>query len=100
MTKIKTAMPVTAKKSYKEGHVALGISLKCRGWNSDSARIEGGADITSAQARELAVALVQWADKADAKVAAKAESEERRHKWREREIAAGRMKVLKLGSTI
>ncbi|OWK41975.1 hypothetical protein FRUB_04053 [Fimbriiglobus ruber] len=43
---------------------------------------------------------MQWADKADAKVAAKAESEERRHKWREREIAAGRMKVLKLGSTI
>jgi hypothetical protein len=90
------AAPVIAKKSYKEGHVALGISLKCRGWNSDSAKVEGGADITSEAARRLAAELMRRADEADAKVDAKAAHEERRKKWREREIAAGRMKAMRL----
>lgn len=90
----KPTIPIVAKKSHKEGHVAIGIILKCRGWHSnDSAKVEGGTDITAAQARELAAALIECADKADAKVSAKAAHEERRRKYRERELAAGKMIV-------
>jgi hypothetical protein len=95
MAKSKLTSPVTAKKSHKDGHIALAVRLKCRGWNSDHAKIEDGTDITAAQARELASSLIEQADKADAKVAAKAAHEERRRKWREREIAAGRIQVVK-----
>jgi hypothetical protein len=84
------------KKSYKDGHVSVGVRLKSRGWHTGHAsiRLEGSADITSAQARELATALTLCADKADAKVAAKRKHEENRKKWREREVAAGRMIVM------
>ena len=95
MAKSKLTSPVIAKKSYKDGHVALAVRLNCRGWNSDDAKIEGGTDITAAQARELASSLIEQADKADAKVVAKAAHEERRRKWRERKIAAGCIEVVK-----
>lgn len=84
---------ITAKKSYKDGCVSVRVTLKASGWQGDSARIEGGTDLTSREARELAAALIEQADRADAKVKAKAESDARRQKYRDREIAAGRMKV-------
>lgn len=82
--------PIIAKKSYKDGHVALAIRLRSGGWG-DSVKIEGSAELTSEQARALAHSLTELADASDAKVAAKAASEDRRRKWRYREIAAGRM---------
>lgn len=84
------------KKSYKDGHVGLRFSLKASGWHGDSIRIEGGADLSTAAARALAVALVEEADRVDAKVRAKVASDDRRQKYRDREIAAGRMKVISL----
>lgn len=84
---------VTIKKSYKDGHVGLRVSMKASDWSGDSLKVDGAVDLTSIQARELATALIEEADKVDAKVAAKKASDERRKKWRDREIAAGRMKV-------
>lgn len=82
------------KKSYRDGHVGLRFSVKARGWHGDSIKIDGGSDLSTAEARDLAKALIEEADRADAKVAAKAASDARRQKYREREIAAGRMKVI------
>lgn len=45
----------------------------------------------------MARALVEEADRADAKVAAKKASEDRRQKWRDREVAAGRLKIFGAG---
>ena len=90
--------PVAVKKSYKDGHVSLHVSLRAHGWKSDSIKIDGSTDLSSNQARELARALLAEADRADAKVEAKAASEARRKKWRDREVAAGRLKVIELGS--
>lgn len=88
------------KKSYREGHVGLRFSVKASGRDGDSIRIEGGADLSTAAARDLARALIKEADRADAKVAAKKASDERRQKWRDREVAAGRIKVMSLGDVI
>ncbi len=85
---------ISVKKSYKDGHVSVRVALKGRGWPGDSVKVEGDTDITSAQARGLAAALVAEADRADAKVAAKEAAEARRKKWHDREVAAGRIKVI------
>lgn len=87
------AAAIVAKASYKDGHVTLNVQLRCNGYG-DSARITGSTSLTSAQARELARSLIEIADKADGKVASKAAAEVRRQKWRDREIAAGRMRVI------
>lgn len=89
---------ISVKKSYKDGHVAVRVILKASGWKSDSIKVDGGADLSSAEARELARSLIAEADRTDAKVAAKAASEARRKKWRDREVAAGRLKIVELGS--
>lgn len=90
---------ITAKKSYKDGHVKVCVAMSSSGFRDDSVKVQGSADITSEQARELAQALISEADKADAKVDAKKASDERRAKWREREVTAGRMKVVSLRSS-
>lgn len=89
---------ITAKKSYKDGHVSVRVVLKTNGWRGDSLKIEGSTDLSSEEARDLARSLIAEADRADAKVATKVASEARRKKWRDREIEAGRMKVVSLGS--
>lgn len=81
---------VTVKASYRDGCVGIGIKLRCNGYG-DSARIEGSATITTEQARSLAQSLIAAADKEDAKTIAKAAAKDRRKKWRDREVAAGRM---------
>lgn len=80
------------KKSYRDGYVGLRFLVKDR-----CVRIDGGSDLSTTEARELATALIQEADRADAKVASKKASDERRQKWRDREIAAGRRKVIGAG---
>lgn len=84
------------KKSFRDGHVGLRFSVKASGWHGDNIRIDGGADLSTIDARSLAAALISEADRADAKVATKKASTERRQKWREREIAAGRLKIVTL----
>ena len=93
MSESRPTGPIVPKKSHREGCVGFSIKLKCNGWGA-SARIEASEDITIAQARALAASLMALADAAEANVAAKASSEERRRKWREREISAGRMVVV------
>ena len=90
-----TTLALAAKKSYRDGHVAVSIRLKCGGYNSDRAKIESSTELTIQQARALAQSLIDEADKAAAKVEAKAAAEDRRKKYREREIAAGRMIVMR-----
>lgn len=67
---------------------------RTKSWSyGNGIRIEASAQITTAQARELAAALIEYADREDAKVAADKAREDRRKAWRDREVAAGRMKV-------
>lgn len=68
------------KKSYRDGCVGLRFSVKANGWQGDSIKIEGGSDLRTADARDLARALIEEADRADAKVAVKMASDERRLK--------------------
>ena len=86
----KSAPPVAARKSYRNGTVALAIALKCGGYGP-SANITARTEITTAQARELARSLITLADQSDAKAAAKDAAEQRRRKWRDQEVKAGRM---------
>lgn len=79
------------KKSYRDGHVGLRFSVKL-----NSVKIDGWSDLSTTNARDLAKALIEEADRADAKVADKKASDERRQKYRDREIAAGRMKIIQL----
>lgn len=87
--------PLVAKKSFADGCVQVGIKLKASGWGHDHVRLVASTELTTTQARDLAAALVALADEADARVARRAAAEERRKKWRDREIAAGRMRVFK-----
>lgn len=81
---------VIAKKSFRDGHVALNITLKAWGHYCDSIRVNASTELTTDEARELARAIAALADEADAKVERKAAAEARRRKWRDREVAAGR----------
>jgi len=84
--------PFVVKKAFTKGEVAVHAKLKS--WSyGNGIRIEASAQITTAQARELAAALIEYADREDAKVAADKAREDRRKAWRDREVAAGRMKV-------
>lgn len=94
MSERKTTCPVAVRKSNSIDHIAISIRLACRDWRSGHAKIEAGTAITTEHARDLARELIALADSADARKAAKATSEARRRKWRDREIAAGRMIVL------
>lgn len=81
---------VIAKKSFRDAHVALGITLKAPGWPGDSIQVNASTELTTDEARELARAIAALADEADAKVERKTAAEARRRKWRDREVAAGR----------
>lgn len=97
MTNPTSGAPVTAKKSFKAGCVAIDVRLKATGWGRDHAKIEAGTDLTTDQARALAQSLMELADNADAKVAATTAKEQRRRAWINREVAAGRMKRINAG---
>lgn len=86
--------PITVHRSFSDGNVSISIRLRASNYGDASIKIEANTDLTTAQARTLAQELTAAADQADAKVAAKAAAAERRQKWRDREVASGRMKVL------
>lgn len=88
--------PIQAKKSMREGCVAISVRMKSS-WIGDHIKLEGTTDLTAAQARDLAQSLHALADDADAKVAAKAAKAASRKKWQDREVAAGRMKIISFG---
>lgn len=87
-------VPLVAKKSFKEGCVAVAITLKAIGWGNDSARISASTELTTVQARALAQQLIALAEAAEARIERKEAKKASRKKWREREIAAGRMIVM------
>lgn len=88
--------PFSVAKSYTDGRVTVRGTFKASGYGA-SVKIECGQDITTEAARQLAGALVEAADLADAKVAKKTAEDVRRKEWRDREIAAGRMKIFTPG---
>jgi len=65
------------------------------GYYSDRVTVQGRTDMSSAEARDLAKALILEADRADAKVSAKVASDARRKKWRDREVSAGRLVLIR-----
>lgn len=89
-----TAPTIVAKKSYRDGCVTISVRLKSSGFG-DGVRVEGSTELTTEASRELARSLIELADQADARTASKTAAEDRRRKWRDREVAAGRMVVFR-----
>lgn len=82
---------ISVKRSYRDGCVKVAVKMKASGFREDSVTVGGSCDISTDDARALATALIAEADRVDAKVVKEKASAERRAKWREREMAAGRM---------
>lgn len=91
----KETAPVEARKSNAARRVSLTLRVDS-GWGFGHRKVAvlGYVDVTTDQARAIADQLIQQADAADARAAARAAQEARRKAWRDREIAAGRMIVL------
>lgn len=85
--------PAKVTKSYREGHVSLTVEASNYGGGS-SVISKVQVDLPLADARVLHADLGQKIADADAKVSAKLAAEERRQKWRDREVAAGRFKIM------
>jgi len=80
-------------KSFREGHVKLRLSANSYGGGVDVAATVA-VDLTLEAASALAAKLEVFVQNETAKVQARADHEARRKAWREREIAAGRIKVM------
>lgn len=89
-------MSVQVKRSYGGGYVRLVVEGNASGFESNSADIKSKIDVpmTIADARTLAADLEKFAAAEETRVNAKAAADERRSKWRDREIAAGRMRAM------
>lgn len=85
---------LTVKRSYRQGSVGLGVTIKMRGYDGSAVSIDTSHDVSADEARAIAAALIDEANRVDAVVAKKAAEAARRGKWREREIVAGRMKSM------
>jgi hypothetical protein len=85
---------ITTATAYKDGHVGIRVELQASGYGP-SIKMQARTEISTSAARELAAALIAHANEADAKVAKKAAAEVRRQQWRDREVAAGRMRIMK-----
>lgn len=82
---------ISVKRSYRGDCVKVAVKMKAHGYRDDSITIAGSCDMPVDDARALAAALTAEADRVEEKAARKKASDERRAKWRGREIAAGRM---------
>lgn len=86
--------PFTVTKGDRDGRVGIRCALRGSGaYSQADIQMQATTSLTTTEARELAAALIQQADAEDAKLLKKEQAEERRRKWHNREIAAGRMKV-------
>ena len=85
---------LTIKKSYHEGHVRVALEMSVHGHSSGSIKMFADCDLSVLEARALAASLIAEADLIDAKVAKKEAEKQRRAKWLEREVAAGRRKIM------
>jgi electron transfer flavoprotein alpha/beta subunit len=85
---------IAAKKSYAERSVEIAVKLKGQGWgHGDRVQVAGSTNLTTEQARALAAQIVAVADEADARADKRAAAEDRRRKWRNRQIASGKIQV-------
>lgn len=91
-----TDKPILAKRSHRDGHIEVQMELSVRSFGGGCIRMKADTDISTESARQLAADIIRLSDEADAKIAKKKAAEERRQKWRDREIAAGRMRVVSL----
>lgn len=80
-------------KSYRDGCVSVSVNLSASGYGP-SVKVQCRAQISTIEARELAAELIAKADAEEAKQEKLLQTKERHDKWREREIAAGRIKVM------
>jgi hypothetical protein len=49
---------IDIKKSFKDGRIGVRVSMKSGGFHGDSVKVEGSADITTAEARSMAALLI------------------------------------------
>ena len=88
-----------AKRSFHARHVKL-----CGAVNpydhSCSVRLTFAIDMNADDARALASALIAEAEKSDARYQAEVDKRDRRAKWRDREVKAGRMVNMTLGDLL
>lgn len=90
---------LTAIKGYRDGRVGVRVLVHGGGsFGRDDVRVTATTYLTTAEAREFAAGLIQRADDEDARMAKKQAAEDRRRAWRDREVAAGRMKVISFRS--
>lgn len=87
--------PFAVKRGYGDRRLNLAGALSPYD-NGFGVKVAFSVSISTAEARELAAALVAQADVADADADKKEAAKARREKWREREIAAGRMVSISL----
>lgn len=80
-------------KSYYEGHVKLRLTASAHNRAEDVAAIVT-VDLTLEAATALAVKLQEFIQSESVRVQKKAATEDRRKAWRDREVAAGRMKII------
>lgn len=85
---------ISIKRAYQDGHVRVGVELKSGGYRSDDIAMKGSCEISSVEARDLAVALVTEADRVDSVMARREKHSVNRAKWQAREVAAGRMVIM------
>lgn len=86
---------VKATKGYREGHISLSLSADAHHFGvSVASKMSVALDFDAARA--LQAEIGDAVSKAEAKMKAKAESDSRRKVWRDREVAAGRMKIFHL----
>jgi len=89
-------MKVKALKSGREGHIRIKITGRSHGWRSDDISATIAVDLDLETARAFHAEISAAIEKETAKVEAYQKREDRRKAWREREIAAGHMKVITL----
>lgn len=84
---------VKARKSYQDGHIAVLVS---GGAHQRGVSLTGTikVDMTLDAARALQMELAATITKEETKMKAHADREARRKAWRDREVAAGRMKIV------
>lgn len=84
---------VKANKGYREGHISLSVKADAHHLGvSVASTVSVVLDLDAA--RILQAEIGEAIAKAEAKMNAHADREARRKAWRDREVAAGRMKII------
>lgn len=83
------------QKSYQDGHVKLRVDASASRRGHD-VTVSAAVDLDLEAARWLAATLMVAVEKEEAKIKAHHDREARRKAWRDREVAAGRMKIISL----